>query len=91
MVAFVLNLVIIAVLMWWFFKFMYPKPPKEFFPKEGDDTSIRQCHQCQHRLASYRGILLNQHTTQERFFCNQEHLAAYAKAHPDENLPTDVN
>ena len=38
MFAFILNIIIISVVMWLFLKFMYPKPPKAFFPKEGDDT-----------------------------------------------------
>ncbi|WP_049236651.1 hypothetical protein U0021_06730 [Moraxella canis] len=88
MFAFILNIVIIGVVMWLFFKFMYPKPPKAFFPKEGDDTSLRHCHHCGHELATYRGILLNEKQHNERFFCNDEHLSAYADAHPEEHLPS---
>lgn len=87
MFAFILNIVIIAVVMWFFFKFMYPKPPKAFFPKDGDDTSIRTCHYCGQKLATYRGHLFHEKSDNERFFCNDEHLIAYAQAHPAENLP----
>ncbi|WP_228141148.1 hypothetical protein [Moraxella sp. HMSC061H09] len=68
MFAFILNIIIISVVMWLFLKFMYPKPPKAFFPKEGDDTSVRHCHYCGHALATYRGILLNEKQPNERFF-----------------------
>lgn len=78
MFAFILNVLVIGVVMWLFFKFMYPKPPKDFFPKEGDDTTERCCDYCQNRLASYRGILQpNDDGTQTLFFCNQEHQQAY--------------
>lgn len=76
MVAFILNVVIILIVMKIFFKFMYPKPPKAFFAKEGDDTSLRQCLHCGHSLATYRGILEQEGDT-ERFFCNDEHRVAY--------------
>ncbi len=36
---------------------MYPKPPKAFFPKEGDITTLRLCSYCGHALAQYRGIV----------------------------------
>ncbi|MFB6348123.1 hypothetical protein ACFBZI_01470 [Moraxella sp. ZJ142] len=87
MFAFILNALIICVVMWVLLKFMYPKPPKAFFPQEGDDTSLRQCHYCGHQLATYRGILLQKNQENERFFCNDEHLQSYADTHPDENLP----
>lgn len=77
MFAFILNVLIISVVMWLFFKFMYPKPPKAFFPKEGDDTSLRHCHHCGHELATYRGILTTNEQGDELFFCNDEHQAAY--------------
>lgn len=87
MFAFILNIIIISVVMWLFLKFMYPKPPKAFFPKEGDDTSLRHCHYCGHALATYRGILLNEKQHNEWFFCNAEHLKSYVDTHPKENLP----
>ena len=76
MIAFFINLVIILVVMKVFFKFMYPKPPKNFMPKEGDDTSIRICDYCGHSLATYRGILQTD-KQDERFFCNDEHKNAF--------------
>lgn len=79
MFAFVLNIIIISLVMWAFFRFMYPKPPKAFFPKEGDDTTIRTCDECGHSLATYRGVLEiveNDHK-KERFFCNEEHQKAF--------------
>lgn len=84
MIAFLLNIIIIALVMWAFFRFMYPKPPKAFFPKEGDDTTLRTCDECGHSLATYRGILekveQSEHTDEEkkeRFFCNEEHQKAF--------------
>lgn len=76
MIAFFINLVIILAVMKVFFKFMYPKPPKNFLPKDGDDTSIRQCDCCGHSLATYRGILRTDEQG-ERFFCNDEHEQQY--------------
>ena len=55
--ALVSTLLVIWVVMWFFFKFMYPKPPKAFFPKEGDITTPRICDFCGHELAQYRGIV----------------------------------
>lgn len=78
MIAFILNVIIILIVMKLFFKFMYPKPPKDFLPKAGDDTSIRTCHHCGHSLATYRGILENEGKN-ERFFCNDEHKAQFEK------------
>lgn len=75
MFAFILNVLIILVVMWAFFKFMYPKPPKAFFPQEGDDTTERVCSHCGNRLATYRGILVSQEP--ELFFCNHEHQEAF--------------
>lgn len=89
MFAFILNILIIAVVMWLFFKFMYPKPPKAFYPKPEDDTTMRRCHHCGHKLATYRGLLFHENQSNERFFCNDEHLTSYASAHPEEALPVD--
>lgn len=75
MLAFLFNLIIILVVMKVCFKFMYPKPPQAFFPKEGDDITLRQCHHCGHHLATYRGILVQ--GEQEKFFCNEDHQQAF--------------
>ncbi len=92
MIAFLLNLIIIAIVMKLFFKLMYPKPPKHFFPKADDDVSMRRCDYCGHELATYRGILQTDITglDSERihFFCNHEHQAAFYNGEtyrPDEN------
>lgn len=58
MLAFIFNVLIVAGVMWLFFRFMYPKPPKAFFAQAGDDVSIRHCDYCQSTLASYRGIFI---------------------------------
>lgn len=58
MFAFLLNVLIIMGVMWLFFRFMYPKPPKAFFAKAGDDISVRHCDYCQGELATYRGIFI---------------------------------
>ncbi|WFF38986.1 hypothetical protein LU290_01755 [Moraxella nasibovis] len=76
MFAFIVNVIIILIVMKIFFKFMYPKPPKAFFPKEGDDVSVRTCDHCGHSLATYRGILQTEDGV-ERFFCNDEHRTAF--------------
>ncbi|SJM67405.1 hypothetical protein [Psychrobacter piechaudii] len=56
MFAFVFTLIVIWLAMWAFFKFMYPKPPKEFMPKKGDVTTPRDCDSCGYPLAEYRGV-----------------------------------
>lgn len=76
MFAFIINVIIILLVMKLFFKFMYPKPPKAFFAQEGDDVSVRNCHHCGHSLATYRGVLQIDDGV-ERFFCNDEHQAAF--------------
>lgn len=43
--------------MWAFFKFMYPKPPKAFMPKQGDIITPRECDFCGYPLAEYRGVM----------------------------------
>ena len=82
MFAFLLNVIIILIVMKVFFKFMYPKPPKNFLPKEGDDTTIRTCNHCGHTLATYRGIL-QKDSEQELFFCNDEHQEAFLQKYSE--------
>lgn len=60
MLAFLINILIIGGVMWAFFRYMYPKPPQQFFAKAGEDTRLRRCCECGHRLATYRGILENE-------------------------------
>lgn len=57
MFAFVFTLILIWLAMWAFFKFMYPKPPKEFMPKKGDVITPRDCDFCGYPLAEYRGVM----------------------------------
>lgn len=57
MFAFVLVLILTWLGMWAFFKFMYPKPPKEIMPQEGDIITPRDCSLCGYPLAEYRGVL----------------------------------
>lgn len=88
MFAFILNVIIILIVMKIFFKFMYPKPPKEFFAKEGDDTTVRTCDHCGHELVTYRGIL-ERNESAERFFCNDEHRLAYLDGVKNKSTPSD--
>ncbi|UNU73734.1 hypothetical protein LU293_02150 [Moraxella nasovis] len=81
MFAVLINVIIILLIMKIFFKFMYPKPPRDFFPKEGDDTSLRHCDYCGHSLATYRGIVVHD-DDKERFFCNDEHQSKFYKNNP---------
>lgn len=57
MFAFITTLLITTAIMWVFFKFMYPKPPKHLFPQEGDVISPRLCDECGYPLAQYRGVI----------------------------------
>ena len=59
MFALISTLFITWIIMWMFFRFMYPKPPKAFFPQAGDVTILRRCDYCGHELAQYRGIVEN--------------------------------
>ena len=86
MFALITTLVIIWIVMWGFFKFMYPRPPQSMMPKEGDVTTPRNCDYCGHSLAEYRGVLENNSNATETgeagawFFCNYEHQAEFHKA-----------
>lgn len=60
MVAFLFNIMVVGIIMWFLLRFMYPKPPKAFFAKDGEDTRLRACSYCGHKLATYRGILENE-------------------------------
>lgn len=90
MFAFFINVIIILIAMKIFFKFMYPKPPKAFFPKQGDDTSPRTCDYCGHSLATYRGILQNDGDGQW-FFCNDEHQNAFQFKKTNDDMDTRQN
>ncbi len=56
MIALIINVAMIALAMWVFFRFMYPRPPKAFLPQSGDDIRLRTCDYCGNALATYRGI-----------------------------------
>lgn len=56
MIALIVNVAMIALAMWSFFRFMYPRPPKAFLPQSGDDIRLRTCDYCGNALATYRGI-----------------------------------
>lgn len=57
MFAAIMMIIIIWIVMWGFYKFMYPRAPKSMMPKEGDVTTPRQCNFCGNSLAEYRGVL----------------------------------
>ena len=52
-----MMIIIIWIVMWGFYKFMYPRAPKSMMPKDGDVTTPRQCNFCGNSLAEYRGVL----------------------------------
>lgn len=62
MAAVVIVLIIVWIVMWGFYKFMYPRAPKSMMPKEGDVTTLRNCNYCGNSLAEYRGVVENTHT-----------------------------
>ncbi|WP_230661319.1 hypothetical protein [Psychrobacter sp. I-STPA10] len=72
--------------MWILFKFMYPKPPKAFFPKEGDITTPRICNFCGHELAQYRGIVEKKNVEIENVEKKNQQVSMYS---PDEQSQTD--
>ncbi|GAA0317544.1 hypothetical protein [Psychrobacter aestuarii] len=87
MFAVLTTLIIIWIVMWGFFKFMYPRPPKSMMPKKGDVTTPRNCDYCGHSLAEYRGVLESppdaastQTDVPALFFCNYEHQAEFHQA-----------
>ncbi len=76
--ALITTLIIIWIVMWLFYKFMYPKPPTHYYPQEGDVLTPRQCDFCGHDLEEYRGVLESKPQGDgEWFFCNYEHQADF--------------
>ncbi len=57
MFAVVIIIIIVWIVMWGFYKFMYPRAPKSMMPKEGDVTTPRNCNFCGHSVAEYRGVV----------------------------------
>lgn len=89
MAAVIIVVIIIWAVMWGFYKFMYPRPPKTMMPQKGDITTPRSCDFCGNQLAEYRGVL-EPHSTalnadisgsiqadKDLFFCNYEHQADF--------------
>ena len=93
MFAVITILIIVWIVMWGFYKVMYPRPPKSMMPQKGDITTPRQCNFCGHSLAEYRGVLepqsapLNSNSDtpakNDLFFCNYEHQAEFHAAKHD--------
>lgn len=78
MFAFITTLIIVWIVMWGFYKFMYPKPPNHYYPKEGDVLTPRVCDFCGHSLEEYRGVLEAKPNDEGQwFFCNYEHQADF--------------
>lgn len=90
MLAVIIIIIIIWIVMWGFYKFMYPRAPKSMMPKKGDVITPRQCDFCGHSLAEYRGVLETNPSSmiegdnhddatanRELFFCNYEHQADF--------------
>ncbi len=57
MFAAIMMIIIIWIVMWGFYKFMYPRAPRSMMPKDGDVTTPRHCDFCGNSLAEYRGVL----------------------------------
>ena len=57
MFAVVIIVIIVWIVMWGFYKFMYPRAPKSMMPQKGDVTTPRNCDFCGNSLAEYRGVL----------------------------------
>ena len=57
MFAVITILIIVWIVMWGFYKVMYPRPPKSMMPQKGDIVTPRQCNFCGHSLAEYRGVI----------------------------------
>lgn len=98
MAAVIIVILIIWAVMWGFYKFMYPRPPKSMMPKRGDVTTPRQCDYCGNHLAEYRGVLESKPVldgsssddiaaNKELFFCNYEHQADF---HAGKTYKTDA-
>lgn len=99
MFAVITILIIVWIVMWGFYKVMYPRPPKSMMPQKGDVTTPRQCNFCGHSLAEYRGVIEPQsaplssasdndstgssYNEGDLFFCNYEHQAAFHAANQD--------
>ena len=57
MFAVIIIVIIVWIVMWGFYKFMYPRAPKSMMPQKGDVTTPRNCDFCGNSLAEYRGVL----------------------------------
>ena len=44
MFAVIIIIIVIWIVMWGFYKFMYPRAPKSMMPKKGDVITPRQCN-----------------------------------------------
>ncbi|WP_227690259.1 hypothetical protein [Psychrobacter cibarius] len=88
MFAVIIIIIVIWIVMWGFYKFMYPRAPKSMMPKKGDVITPRQCNFCGNSLAEYRGALETKPNlsansesaigeNQTLFFCNYEHQADF--------------
>ncbi|KRG32249.1 hypothetical protein ACTXKV_01700 [Psychrobacter cibarius] len=88
MFAVIIIIIVIWIVMWGFYKFMYPRAPKSMMPKKGDVITPRQCNFCGNSLAEYRGVLETKPNlaansesaigeNQALFFCNYEHQADF--------------
>lgn len=78
MFAVIMTFIIIWIVMWIFYKVMYPKPPAHYYPQEGDVLTPRTCDFCHNELAEYRGVLESKPDGEgEWFFCNYEHQADF--------------
>lgn len=98
MIAFIMTMIVIWAVMWMFFKFMYPKPPKHYYPKEGDVITPRTCDYCGHDLAEYRGVLEPKPAGSSAdgeeaawFFCNYEHQASFHENEQSNNQSQSQN
>ena len=81
MFAAIMMIIIIWIVMWGFYKFMYPRAPRSMMPKDGDVTTPRQCNFCGNSLAEYRGVL----ETKPSLVANSESTSNLSDSNPPVN------
>lgn len=83
MFAAIMMIIIIWIVMWGFYKFMYPRAPRSMMPKDGDVTTPRHCDFCGNSLAEYRGVL----ETKPNLVANSESASHLSDSNSSDSNP----
>nr|WP_227674777.1 hypothetical protein [Psychrobacter okhotskensis] len=87
MFAAIMMIIIIWIVMWGFYKFMYPRAPRSMMPKDGDVTTPRHCDFCGNSLAEYRGVL----ETKPNLVASSDSASHLSDSHLSDSNSSDSN